>query len=63
MEPSEAHSFLEKVNMRSELWRLIQAAATSIRHMNVIFHRKKNYWRHRAQLSIQTNGGHFKQRL
>jgi hypothetical protein len=49
--------------MRDELWCLIQAAATTIRHMLGIVQCTRNSWRHRAQFCIWTNGENSEQML
>jgi hypothetical protein len=45
-------AYSERVKTRYELWRLIPAAAKTIRHMHLIFQRTRNSWSHRDQLCI-----------
>lgn len=48
----------KSVNTRNELWRSIQAAATTIRHMPQKIQRTGNSWHHSAHLCIQTDKKH-----
>lgn len=59
----EGHSLLQSDNTPDELYRLIEAAAVSVRLMLWNFQPPGNYWWRRDHLCIQTDGQHFQQLL